>query len=89
MRAPPNVQDIGQYHERFRHTAESIHSEPRVDRSCNDKCCYILFIIITLIFIATGAYHMSQANFSEAMDKFSQGTSQTNSQSYQGSLIEI
>lgn len=41
------------------------------------------------MFVGVGSYYMSQTNFKEAYHNFSKESSQTNSQDYEGSFVQI
>lgn len=38
--------------------AEHIKYEPKRDRTCNDKICYVVFFIVLAVFLATGIFYM-------------------------------
>lgn len=63
MASVPNIPNIDQYHQHFNENIPFIKQQPREDRSCNDKCCYAFFILLTLLFIAGGIYYIASADF--------------------------
>jgi hypothetical protein len=67
----PSIQNIQEYHDHFRQTAPYIKNEPKVDRSCNDICCYVVLILLTLLLIAGGIFFIVKADFKNIGTKFS------------------
>lgn len=63
MRDPPNIQNINDYHDHFRQNANYVKAGPVEDRSCNDCCCCITFIILTALFIGLGVYFIGSADY--------------------------
>lgn len=57
----PRVSNIQDYHNHFRKVAETVKYEPRRDRTCNDKMCYVLFVLITVAFLGIG-YHFIRSS---------------------------
>lgn len=63
-RNPPNIENINEYHDHFRQTAETVKAGPVEERSCNDICCCVLFILLTGLFIGVGFYLIGSADYS-------------------------
>lgn len=61
----PTIQNINSYHQHFDQNIPHIKNQPRTERGCNDKCCYVLFIFLTLLLIGGGIFFIVSADFSQ------------------------
>lgn len=82
-----NVRNIEEYHDHFRKVAPECSRGPSENRTCNDKACCVLFLILTIVFVAIGLFYIKSTSVKQVFNNYMGNQDFTSSQGQETDYI--